>query len=61
MAKEKKTFESMMEELEQIVAEMEQGDLSLDELLKHYGNGVKLTAACRKKLQGAAELLEEDE
>ncbi len=61
MAKEKKSFESMLVELEQVVATMEQGDLPLDEMVKQYSAGVKLAAACQKKLQAAADVLTEQE
>ena len=58
MAKAKKSFETMLAELEEIVREMEQGGLTLDETLKRYGTGVELLAACREKLDAAAQALE---
>lgn len=57
MAKAKKDFETMMSELEQIVLHMEQGQLPLEEMLKEYGAGVALVAACREKLNAAAAAL----
>lgn len=58
MAKAKKSFETMIEELEQIVGEMESGELTLEESLKQYAAGVELLAACRSKLSAAAEVLQ---
>jgi len=49
MAKELK-FEEMMKKLEQIVDELESGDMPLEESLKKYEEGVKLIQACRKRL-----------
>lgn len=39
---EKLTFESGMTELEQIVRDLENGDVTLDESFKSYQKGVKL-------------------
>ncbi len=49
MAKELK-FEEMMKKLEQIVDELESGDMPLEESLKKYEEGVKLIQVCRKRL-----------
>ncbi len=49
MAKELR-FEEMMKKLEQIVSELESGDMPLEESLKKYEEGVKLIQACRKRL-----------
>jgi exodeoxyribonuclease VII small subunit len=46
----KQTFESAMKRLESIVHELESGDLSLDEALKKFQDGVKLSKFCSKKL-----------
>ena len=46
-------FEDSLEELEQLVEQMEQGDLSLEESLKSFERGVKLTGTCQKALQDA--------
>ncbi len=46
-------FENSLEELEQLVEQMEQGDLSLEESLKSFERGVKLTNTCQKALQDA--------
>jgi len=39
--------------LEQLVEQMEQGELSLEESLKSFERGVKLTSTCQKALQEA--------
>lgn len=42
-----------MEELEKLVEQMEQGDISLDESLKAFERGIKLTRTCQQALQEA--------
>ena len=49
MAKELR-FEEMMKKLEEIVSELESGDVPLEEALKKYEEGMKLIQSCRKKL-----------
>jgi exodeoxyribonuclease VII small subunit len=51
MAKDK--FEDSIERLEEIVRKMEAGDLSLDESLKAFEEGIKLSRQCAKKLDEA--------
>ena len=46
----KKTFEESMKQLEQIVDELESGNLPLEKALKKFEEGVKLSKACNKKL-----------
>ena len=46
----KQTFEGAMSQLESIVHELERGDLSLDEALKKFQDGVKLSRFCSRKL-----------
>jgi len=46
-------FEDSLQELEQLVDQMEQGELSLEESLKSFERGVKLTSTCQKALQDA--------
>lgn len=46
-------FEDSLTELEQLVELMEQGEISLEDSLKHFERGVKLTSACQKSLQDA--------
>ena len=47
--------EKAMAELEQLVSQMEEGDLSLDDSLKACERGIKLTRQCQHAL-GQAEL-----
>ncbi len=49
MAKEK--FEDALEKLEDIVKKMEVGDMSLDETLKSFEEGIKLIRFCSAKLE----------
>jgi len=57
-------FETALAELEGLVEQMEQGDLSLDESLKQFERGVELTRACQTALKEAEQkvqiLLEKD-
>jgi exodeoxyribonuclease VII small subunit len=46
----KKNFELSMEQLERIVAELESGDLSLEESIKKFEEGIKLSKMCSKML-----------
>ncbi len=46
-------FESKLKRLEEIVKKMEQGDLELDESLKLFEEGVKLTKECQSHLSQA--------
>lgn len=47
------TFEQQMRDLEQLVGQLEHGELSLDEALKAFEKGTKLVAACRTQLAQA--------
>jgi exodeoxyribonuclease VII small subunit len=46
----KKNFELSIEHLEKIVSELESGDLSLEDSLKKFEEGIKLSKACSKML-----------
>jgi exodeoxyribonuclease VII small subunit len=46
-------FESAMAELEQIVADMEAGKLSLEDSLAAYKRGAELLSFCRTRLEDA--------
>jgi exodeoxyribonuclease VII small subunit len=48
-----KKFEDAMERLEQIVEGLESGDLSLEESLKIFEEGMNLVNFCSKKLEEA--------
>lgn len=43
-------FEEMMKKLEDIVDELESGEMPLEDSLKRYEEGVKLLRLCRKRL-----------
>lgn len=47
---EKLNFEKAMEGLEKIVEALESGELTLDQALKKYEEGVGLVRACQSKL-----------
>lgn len=49
----KATFESAISELEDIVAQMENGETSLQDSLKLFERGTKLAAYCYTTLQSA--------
>ena len=54
MAKKKElSFEEALAELEGIVGSMEQGNLSLKELMEHYAQGVQLSSQCMLELEQA--------
>jgi exodeoxyribonuclease VII small subunit len=50
---EKKGFEAYLQEIEDIVEKLESGELSLDEAIKYYENGMQLAAKCEKALKDA--------
>ena len=51
--KEYKDFESAMKRLEEIVASLESGDLSLEKSIALYTEGVEIAGTCNKKLTQA--------
>ena len=46
-------FEDGLKKLEIIVEEMERDELPLEDLLKHYEEGIQLAKGCQEKLQSA--------
>ena len=46
-------FEKSLKQLETLVEKLEKGELSLEESLKEFEQGVKLTRECRQALQTA--------
>ena len=44
-------FEQALDELEEIVRQLEDGELSLEESLQQFEHGSKLAAHCRQKLK----------
>lgn len=51
-------FEDALKKLENIVSDLEAGDLSLDDSLKKYEEGIKLSKFCSKKLDEAQKKVE---
>ena len=49
------TFEQAMAELEQVLAQLERGDVALDDSIKLYERGAALKARCETKLKEAEE------
>ncbi|MCI8641720.1 MAG: exodeoxyribonuclease VII small subunit [Clostridia bacterium] len=60
----KTNFEDNMQNLEQIVTELEKGDLNLEESIIKFEKGIKLSKECNKMLEEAEKkitiLLEKD-
>jgi exodeoxyribonuclease VII small subunit len=54
----KPDFESAMRDLEELVARLEQGDLSLEESLAAFERGVMLTRTCQAALKEAEQKVE---
>lgn len=48
-----KDFEASLKKLEQIVRELESGDVSLNESLSKFEEGIGLYKKCRETLEGA--------
>jgi len=53
-----KTFESSLEELERIVRQLEQGELTLEKSLELFEQGVKLSRDCQERLSQAERRIE---
>ena len=53
-----KPFETSLEELERIVRELEQGELTLEKSLELFEQGVKLSRECQDRLSQAERRIE---
>ena len=53
-----KTFESQLAALEKVVRELERGDLPLEESLKMFEEGVRLSRECQERLNQAERRIE---
>jgi exodeoxyribonuclease VII small subunit len=53
MAKKTPNFEKALTDLETLVEDMEQGNLSLEESLKRFEKGIALSSECQLALQNA--------
>ncbi len=51
--KKEKTFEENLKELEDIATKLESGDLGLDDAIKEFEKGIKLSKECSNKLDEA--------
>ena len=50
---DKKTFEEDLSELEKIAQSLDKGDLSLEDAIKKFEVGIKLSKECTEKLEKA--------
>ncbi|MFD1864107.1 exodeoxyribonuclease VII small subunit [Planococcus chinensis] len=57
MADKEIKFNQAMEQLEEIVRQLEQGDVPLEEALTLYQKGMELSKVCHDKLQSAEKQL----
>ena len=53
-----KKFETALTRLEEIVQELERGDLALEQSLKLFEEGIKLSRICNKRLDEAERKVE---
>ena len=49
----KNSFEEQIEELEKIVTDLEKGDLSLEDSVEKFEQGIKISKECNKTLEEA--------
>lgn len=52
------TFENATAELENIVCEMENGEIPLEKLIEQFEKGMKLSTLCRQKLKALEQKIE---
>lgn len=52
-------FENTLAELEKLVLNLEEGDLSLDESLSGFKHGIELTRQCQSVLDSAQQTVEQ--
>lgn len=56
--KQEPSFEANLQSLEDIVRQMEEGELSLAELMERYAAGVQLSQKCLKDLERAEKAMD---
>ncbi len=56
---EEMKFEDALRRLEEVVEEMEKGEMTLDEMVKKFEEGIKLFKICKEKLERAEARIEE--
>jgi len=49
----KKTFETAMKQLEQIVKDLETGDMPLEKAIKKFEEGIQISKYCSEKLDAS--------
>ena len=52
------TYEAALQELEQLVAQLDAGQLPLDQLLSRYQRGAELLAFCRARLDAVEQQIQ---
>jgi exodeoxyribonuclease VII small subunit len=52
------TFEESLKKLEGIVAQLERGDLPLEDSIKMFEEGVRLSSLCKQELESAESKVE---
>ena len=52
------SFEKALEKLEKIVSELEAGNITLEDALSRYEEGIKLSRVCQEKLTQAEKKIE---
>lgn len=57
-AKKAPAFEDNLAALEELVEQLESGELSLDDAMKAFEQGIKLTRACQESLAKAEQKVE---
>ncbi|MCM2323128.1 MAG: exodeoxyribonuclease VII small subunit [Oligoflexia bacterium] len=58
MTQENPSFEAALEQLQAIVKRLESGELSLEQSLQHFEEGVRLTRSCQERLSVAEQRVE---
>lgn len=59
MEKKEKTFEEKLNELEEIVKELENGNVDLDSAIKKYTDAMNIAKECSEKLDKAQKAVNE--
>lgn len=52
-ASQERPYEQSLEELDAVLADLEAGDLCLDDMIERYEYGMQLITACQKRLAEA--------
>ena len=53
----KKSFEESLENLENIVKELESGNVNLDDAINKYSEAMKLVKICEEKIKNAEDMV----